>query len=68
MNRINVVEHANANADQKALLDTIQVQLGMVPNFLKVFANSPAALRAFLGLHKICRRSEICSRTRTAQR
>ncbi|MCP4766029.1 MAG: peroxidase-related enzyme [Gammaproteobacteria bacterium] len=53
MSRINVVNSDNATVEQAELLDAIQSQLGMVPNFLKVFANSPAALRAFLGLHEI---------------
>ncbi|MCP4332236.1 MAG: peroxidase-related enzyme [Gammaproteobacteria bacterium] len=53
MSRINVVNADNATVEQAELLDTIQSQLGMVPNFLKVFANSPAALKAFLGLHEI---------------
>lgn len=53
MARINVVTHETANAEQKALYDAIQSQLGMVPNFLKVFANSPAALKAFLGLYGV---------------
>ena len=53
MNRINVVNADNATVEQAELLDAIQSQLGMVPNFLKVFANSPAALKAFLGLHEI---------------
>lgn len=64
MNRINVVSHENANAEQKALLDAIQSQLGMVPNFLKVFANSPAALRAFLGLHGIAGEGSLDAPTR----
>jgi len=45
MTRINAVIHETANAEQQALLDAIQSQLGMVPNFLKVFANSPDALK-----------------------
>lgn len=53
MSRINVVEAISATPEQKALLDAIQSQLGMVPNFLKVFANSPVALKAFLGLHGV---------------
>lgn len=53
MSRINVVETATATPEQKALLDAIRSQLGMVPNFLKVFANSPVALKAFLGLHGV---------------
>jgi uncharacterized peroxidase-related enzyme len=53
MTRIKTIDSSNANAEQTELLDAIQSQLGMVPNFLKVFANSPVALRAFLGLHGI---------------
>ncbi|PKO86687.1 MAG: peroxidase [Betaproteobacteria bacterium HGW-Betaproteobacteria-12] len=53
MARINVVTQETASAEQQALFDAIQAQLGIVPNFLKVFANSPAALKAFLGLHGI---------------
>ena len=53
MSRITVIDNDTANSEQKELQDAIQSQLGMVPNFLKVFANSPAALRAFLGLHGI---------------
>jgi len=64
MSRITVVNHADANAEQKALLDAIQQQLGMVPNFLKVFANSPAALRAFLGLHGIANEGALDGQTR----
>ncbi len=52
MSRITIIDHTNANAEQKALFDAIKSQLGMVPNFLKVFANSPVALKAFLGLLK----------------
>lgn len=64
MSRINVVNHDSANAEQKALLDAIQSQLGMVPNFLKVLANSPAALRAFLGLHEIAGEGSLDAQTR----
>ena len=44
MSRIHVVEPSTATPEQKVLLDAIQGQLGMVPNFLKVFANSTTAL------------------------
>ena len=64
MSRINVVTTDNANAEQQALLNAIQSQLGMVPNFLKVFANSPAALRAFLGLHGIAGAGSLDAATR----
>lgn len=64
MSRINVVTNDSANAEQKSLLDAIQSQLGMVPNFLKVFANSPSALRAFLGLHGIANEGSLDVQTR----
>ena len=64
MSRINVIDHHNANAEQKALLDAIQAQLGMVPNFLKVFANSPVALQAFLGLHGVANAGSLSPQTR----
>jgi len=66
MSRINVVTNETASTEQKALLDAIRSQLGMVPNFLKVFANSPVALRAFLGLHGIT--SEGCLDPQTRER
>lgn len=66
MSRINTVTHEAANPEQQALFDAIQSQLGMVPNFLKVFANSPAALRAFLGLHGIA--NEGCLDPQTRER
>jgi len=64
MSRINVIERDNANKEQTELLDAIEAQLGMVPNFLKVFANSPAALRAFLGLHGIAGEGSLGAQTR----
>lgn len=64
MSRLNVVSNADANADQKALLEAIQAQLGMVPNFLRVFANSPVALKSFLGLHGIANDGALDAATR----
>ena len=64
MSRLNVVEHETATVEQQDLLTAIQSQLGMVPNFLKVFANSPAALRAFLGLHGIASEGSLDAQTR----
>ena len=64
MSRINTVTLETATEEQKALLNAIQGQLGMVPNFLKVFANSPSALRAFLGLHSIASEGSLDLQTR----
>lgn len=53
MSRINIVTNENANTEQQELFAAINKQLGMIPNFLKILANSPTALKAFLGLHSI---------------
>lgn len=63
MSRINTVTQETANVEQKALLDSIQSKLGMVPNFLGVFANSPDALKAFLGLHGITETGSLDAQT-----
>lgn len=64
MARIRIVTPESANAEQQALYAAIESQLGMVPNFLKVFANSPAALKAFLGLHAIANTGSLDPKTR----
>lgn len=64
MSRISLVAEEAANQEQKELYAAIQGQLGMVPNFLKVFAHSPAALKAFLGLHTIAEDGALDSQTR----
>ncbi len=64
MSRINTVTAEQANNEQQALFDAIQSQLGMVPNFLRVFANSPSALKAFLGLHTIAGEGALDEATR----
>lgn len=64
MSRINVVETASATPEQLDLLDAIHAKLGVVPNFLKVLANSPAALRAFLGLHALAGEGSLDPQTR----
>ncbi len=64
MSRINLVTKEQANPEQLALFDAIEQQLGMIPNFLKVFANSPAALQAFLGLHSIANAGDLDAKTK----
>lgn len=64
MARINLVTNESANPEQKALFEAIDAQLGVVPNFLKAFANSPAALKAFLGLHGIAGDGSLDPQTR----
>ena len=64
MSRIAVIDKDNASVEQKNLLDAIQAKLGMVPNFLRVFANSPAALKAFLGLYGVASEGSLSPQTR----
>lgn len=64
MSRIGLIKHRNANDEQKALLDSIQSRLGMVPNLHKVLANSPVALRAFLGLQSLANGGSLTPKTR----
>ena len=51
MARITVVNPQTATGDTKNLLDAVQSQLGVTPNFIRVLANSPKALEGFLGLY-----------------
>lgn len=62
--RVAVIDPSTASGEAKELLDTVQHGLGMVPNFIRVLANAPAALRAFLGLHGIARAGSLHPKTR----
>ncbi len=64
MSRINLVTTETANQEQQALFDAIQAQLGVVPNFLKIFANSPVALKSFLGLYGVAHEGSLAPLTR----
>lgn len=64
MSRILTVTNEIANPKQQALFEAIQQKLGIVPNFLRVFANSPDALQAFLGFHHIAENGELDPSTR----
>jgi uncharacterized peroxidase-related enzyme len=64
MSRISVVNNETASTEQRNLLDAIHSQLGMVPNFLRVFAQSPDALKAYLGLHHIANHGTLDAATR----
>lgn len=51
MSRVRVVDPATATGAARTLLDAVQAQLGVTPNFIRVLANSPKALEGFLGLY-----------------
>ncbi|MGE0715373.1 MAG: carboxymuconolactone decarboxylase family protein [Alphaproteobacteria bacterium] len=64
MSRVAVINPATATGEAKNLLDAVQASLGMVPNFIRVLANSPAALSAFLGMHAIAGAGALDPKTR----
>ncbi len=51
MSRLTIVNPQTATGPAKTLLDAVQSQLGVTPNFIRVLANSPKALEGFLGLY-----------------
>ena len=51
MSRLQIVDPKTASGEARPLLEAVQNQLGMVPNFIRVLANSPKALEGFLGLY-----------------
>jgi uncharacterized peroxidase-related enzyme len=64
MARVAVIDPRTATGETKHLLDAVQDGLGMVPNFTRVLANSPAALGAFLGLYGIAGAGALDAQTR----
>lgn len=51
MARVPIIDPKTATGQAKGLLDAVQSQLGITPNFIRVLANSPKALEGFLGLY-----------------
>jgi uncharacterized peroxidase-related enzyme len=51
MSRLALIDPKSASGPTKDLLDAVHAQFGVVPNFIRLLANSPAALSAFLGLY-----------------
>lgn len=52
MSRVHALDPALATGEARRLLDAVQAQLGMTPNFIRVLANSPKSLEGFLGLYR----------------
>jgi uncharacterized peroxidase-related enzyme len=51
MPRLNAIDPKEATGKTKELLDGVKAKLGMVPNLMRTFANSPAALEAYLNFN-----------------
>jgi uncharacterized peroxidase-related enzyme len=50
MSRLNAIEPKSASGKTKELLDAVNGKFGMVPNSMRVMANSTAVLEGYLGL------------------
>jgi len=48
MNRLHQTDPAQATGKTKQLFDAVQARLGKVPNLMRVFANSPVGLEAYM--------------------
>lgn len=48
MPRLNAIDPKEATGKAKELLDSVKAKIGMVPNLMRTFANSPAALDGYL--------------------
>ena len=64
MSRIPAVTDTAASDAQRELIQAVRAQLGVVPNFLRVLANSPVALQSFLGLHHVAGHGALDAATR----
>tara|TARA_R110002110_G_scaffold415612_7_gene652335 strand:- start:142027 stop:142626 length:600 start_codon:yes stop_codon:yes gene_type:complete len=53
MSRIPQIDPQTATGRTGELLQSVEQSLGAVPNFIRVLANSPAALNGFLGLFAV---------------
>jgi len=52
MSRLSTIHPEDAVGKQRELLDTVQVQLGRVPNMFRTMAQSPAVLEGYLALNR----------------
>ena len=59
MARVPVIDPNTATGEARQLLDAVQAQLGVTPNFIRVLANSPKALQGFLGLYGALGQAEL---------
>lgn len=66
MPRVNPVDPATATGETKVLLDGVQKKLGITPNVIRTIANSPAALKAYLGVGEALSGGSFDAKTREA--
>jgi len=64
MARFTVIDPKTATGETHQVLESVQKALGATPNFIRVFANSVAALKGFVGLHSALGSSTVSPQTR----
>lgn len=64
MSRIPQIDPQTATGRTEELLRSVEQSLGAVPNFIRVLANSPAALNGFLGLFSVAHEGTLDPLTR----
>lgn len=66
MPRLTAIDPAIATGGAKALLDGVQKKLGATPNIVRIMANSPAVLKAYLGFGEALAGGTFDARSREA--
>jgi hypothetical protein len=51
MQTLPIIDPANATGKTKQIFDSLQKNLGTVPNLMRTLANSPAALNAYMSFN-----------------
>lgn len=64
MSRIKPIEPAQASGKAKQLLDGVEAKLGMTPNMMKIMAQSPAVLEAYLNFAGTLGRGSLDAKVR----
>lgn len=64
MSRIPTVDPQHATGKARELLDGVKAKLGMTPNLMRVMANSPAVLDAYLQFSGSLGHGELSAKTR----
>jgi uncharacterized peroxidase-related enzyme len=64
MNRLHQTDPAQATGQTKQLFDAVQTRMGKVPNLVRVFGNSPAALEAYVNFSGALTRGVLSAKLR----
>jgi uncharacterized peroxidase-related enzyme len=64
MNRIHQTDPTEATGQTRQLFEAVQARLGFIPNLMRVFGNSAAALEGYLGLSGALQRGALSAKLR----